>query len=241
MIDGCYTDAEWCRIAETMSGTSRKADVRRCLEDAVRKYADEQLTIERMANAVKEREGWSEIENLTAQLARLMREREHVIAPVWGDDRDLAGLEQARRSDLLQQLDQINRIATENVWQYQSYVVGRANPNRDKLYAEIFGIWTELLGGKLEWSDEGPLVRFFQAALVPVLGEETPKSTSIRTIMKREIARRNATPPEIRRTAASRPKSAKRSSAVKRRARLKFAKSADIANRGPHRSRPAAT
>lgn len=68
---------------------------------------------------------------------------------------------------------------------------------REEYYREIFGVWVDIIGGRLRVSRDtenhklgGPLVRFFQAVAHPVLGNEAPKLESISQIVDREKQRR---------------------------------------------------
>jgi hypothetical protein len=68
---------------------------------------------------------------------------------------------------------------------------GTRNPDREFLYEGLLRLWTDHLGGKLQYSTSkkcpayGPLVRFLTACLRPVLGVDTPTS-GIADIVDRE-------------------------------------------------------
>jgi hypothetical protein len=77
-------------------------------------------------------------------------------------------------------------------------VAGTRDEARDWLYWRILSIWTYCLGGKLKVSNPpkeqgepyGPLVRFFDAAVRPLLGDKTPGRHAIRKIVRQERQRR---------------------------------------------------
>ena len=75
-------------------------------------------------------------------------------------------------------------------------VGGRRDEARRWLYWRVLGIWTDCLGGKLATSTAsgrapyGPLVRFFDAIVRPLLGNEAPGPDAIRGIVKRERQQR---------------------------------------------------
>jgi hypothetical protein len=71
-------------------------------------------------------------------------------------------------------------------------VEGRRDEARKLLYGRVLGIWTDCLGGKLVTSTArgrapyGPLVRFFDAIVRPLLGDKAPSPYAIRSIVKKE-------------------------------------------------------
>jgi hypothetical protein len=75
---------------------------------------------------------------------------------------------------------------------------GTRDPNKKFLYCAVLRIWEEPLGQELRYSiarqkpPYGPLVRFLEAVLRPVLGNETPGPHGFAKIIdrKREIRRR---------------------------------------------------
>jgi hypothetical protein len=75
-------------------------------------------------------------------------------------------------------------------------VEGRRDEANKWLYWRVLGIWTECLGGKLVISTArgrapyGPLVRFFDAIVRPLLGDKAPGPHAIRRIVKQERRRR---------------------------------------------------
>jgi hypothetical protein len=72
---------------------------------------------------------------------------------------------------------------------------GRKNPHREFLYSGVMRVWTDHLGGELRYSNKpgklpyGPLIRFMQACLEPVLGDETPRAGLANTIQRERHAR----------------------------------------------------
>jgi hypothetical protein len=82
---------------------------------------------------------------------------------------------------------------------------GRKNPHREFLYRGVMRVWTDRLGGKLRfWRPfdgglpGGSLIRFLQACLEPVLGDETPEA-GLADIIERERAARARVETEKRR------------------------------------------
>jgi hypothetical protein len=61
-------------------------------------------------------------------------------------------------------------------------------------YRSIFKLWTETYGGKLGWSTNaqvgGPCVRYFNAVVRPVMGDNSPKLSYIKDIIDDEKRRR---------------------------------------------------
>jgi hypothetical protein len=68
------------------------------------------------------------------------------------------------------------------------------NPTRKLLYGRLLDFWTQM-GGRLsrsrtrEGQPGGPLIRFLEAALRPVLGDKTPKPEWLVTMIKAEKKR----------------------------------------------------
>jgi hypothetical protein len=75
-------------------------------------------------------------------------------------------------------------------------VGGRRDEAKKWLYERVLGIWTDYLRGKLATSTArgrapyGPLVRFFDAIVRPLLGDKAPGPYAIRRIVKQERCRR---------------------------------------------------
>jgi hypothetical protein len=73
---------------------------------------------------------------------------------------------------------------------------GNRDVAREWLYERVLGIWTDCLGGKLVTSTArrrvpyGPLVRFFDAIVRPLLGDKAPGPHAIRGIVKQEKRQR---------------------------------------------------
>jgi len=67
--------------------------------------------------------------------------------------------------------------------------------HRELLYGRLIGLWEGPLGGRLGVSTTGPLARFLDAALGPILGlEEAPGLDGIKAILQREKNRRKDYP-----------------------------------------------
>lgn len=70
------------------------------------------------------------------------------------------------------------------------------DPGRDFLFWQIMQVWTDELGGKAGRSysakhgSTGPLIRFMDAVVRPVLGDKTPTAHTLADIIKRHKAPR---------------------------------------------------
>jgi hypothetical protein len=64
----------------------------------------------------------------------------------------------------------------------------RANPHQALLCAAVCNLWMIHLGQELTYSPGGPLPRFFDACLYPVLGFDMPTDRAIRDIIARHKA-----------------------------------------------------
>jgi hypothetical protein len=73
---------------------------------------------------------------------------------------------------------------------------GQRDVAKEWLYWRVLGIWTDCFSGKLVTSTApgrapyGPLVRFFDAIVRPLLGDKAPGPYAIRSIVKQERRRR---------------------------------------------------
>jgi len=62
---------------------------------------------------------------------------------------------------------------------------------RELLYARVIALWECVLGGRFGVSSTGPLARFLDAVLDPILGpEEMPSLDGIKAMLQREKSRR---------------------------------------------------
>jgi hypothetical protein len=130
----------------------------------------------------EERKRWKRLgdaaDKTSAELRQLAAEKGS--AP-WLD-RALAALEEVSRKVEA-------RAAFHFTW---SAFGRRQNPHREFLFGGIMRVWTDRLGGELHFSrpprgglPSGPLVRFLQACLEPVLGDDAP-AEGIADIIERE-------------------------------------------------------
>jgi hypothetical protein len=77
---------------------------------------------------------------------------------------------------------------------------GRSNPYRAFLYDAVLNLWTLRLGQKLRYSTtpkgtpSGPLIRFFEACVKPVLDADTPTVHGIATIIDTRLKPRRLKP-----------------------------------------------
>ena len=91
-------------------------------------------------------------------------------------------------------LQPIRDLAEAHVAGYQSINAGfhGRDPHRQFLYGAVLDLWCRHLGQKLGYTKDGPPVRFFTACVSPILGDDTPTTHGIATIVNREKARRRA-------------------------------------------------
>jgi hypothetical protein len=71
--------------------------------------------------------------------------------------------------------------------------------HREVLYARIIALWESPLGGRFGVSSTGPLARFLDAALDPILGLEMLGLDGIKAVLQREKNRREYAIGEARR------------------------------------------
>lgn len=71
-----------------------------------------------------------------------------------------------------------------------NHVKGRKDQHRERLYEQALSVWVDDLGGKLEYSPKGPIVRFMKAVLKPILGNKSPQPSTIRDAIRKEAERR---------------------------------------------------
>ena len=60
-----------------------------------------------------------------------------------------------------------------------------SDPYRELLYDRIIVLWRDSLGGKLSISEDGPLARFLDAVLAPILAPVTLSRRGIKAILER--------------------------------------------------------
>jgi hypothetical protein len=60
-----------------------------------------------------------------------------------------------------------------------------SDPYRELLYDRVILLWRDSLGGKLSISEDGPLARFLDAVLAPILVPATLSRRGIKAILKR--------------------------------------------------------
>ncbi len=192
MIDGRYTEQEWLNIELTLPRAAGANQARGALEAAAAQYDEDRQTTVRMLNAASKRNQWSDIHRQGEKLLQSINAIGDWLPPVWGDDGqpDFLG----HRAQLVERLSLLLAHAQENVWTYDSQAkrhAGQQDPDRDRLFSCVLKVWTDDLGAELKVSNSsgkttGPLIRFFDAAVSPILGRETPKPNSVRDIVKRE-------------------------------------------------------
>ncbi|WP_316205297.1 hypothetical protein [Bradyrhizobium sp. SZCCHNS3004] len=200
MIDSCYGVEELARIEAVCPQLDELDHVLRTLENAAREYTNQRSTSELMSKAALQREHWKNIARTAQELSSLLDETDCWLPPIWwSPDRsqdDHTALAAARRA-----VEDIVIHARGNADDFDAHSKtsgGRKNPVREKLYSQVLGVWTDLLGGELKVSKDpisaarGPLWRFFQAAVTPIMGDRAPKATSFADIVQRERERRGS-------------------------------------------------
>lgn len=208
MIDGRYTDEEWQAVAAALSQDTPSPDVlslaRQRLERAAARYADNKPLAEQMRGAAKKRDHWQRIHDDVLALKRSINAAERWHAPIWEAD------DPAEKARALRTLDELALHAKVTSAEY-ARGDEHLNP-RERLNVDVLGVWTDLLGRGFGWSISGPAVRFFQAALGPIV-TDAPAPTTVRDILDREKARRLGAPAKKGSTGSDkRAKSKKRSS-----------------------------
>jgi hypothetical protein len=180
------SDAEWQVISQATGSIPPTADVARArLEIGACRQDYSRLPVSRE----KLRAAREEFRRIDALWARLIRSyetayRETSEALLLVDIADAEKLRGQARSRLVG-LDMLAHGHT-----------GRRDAAKEWLYWRVLGIWTDCLDGKLMTSTArrrapyGPLVRFFDAIVRPLLGDQAPGPDAIRSIVKREKRQR---------------------------------------------------
>lgn len=196
MIDGRYTDEEWLAVRGSVDDDGIVDFARDTIEQAAREYLNGASVAERMKNASRARERWADAKSKADALLLAINGLGPWEPGTWDDtgDPDPYG-DRRQLISLIQKFSDHSEFCRSEYEYHAKSFSRQQDPNRERLYAQLFHAWTEDMWRELRWSDDGPLVRFFRAALAPVLSaalEEPPASTSIRTMMEREKARRAA-------------------------------------------------
>ncbi|MGY3233353.1 hypothetical protein ACVMAJ_000243 [Bradyrhizobium sp. USDA 4448] len=201
MRDGRYDEVELERIGAALpcAGAGDLVQVRQVLETAARKYTDQRITAEWMTRAADQRKHWEKIEQTARDLHRLLTATDHWLPPTWWSPNfhdDLDALPAAKLA-----VQNIADHARSNALDFDTHSKangGTRNPSREAYYGEVLAVWTDQLGGELKISKDaadivrGPLWRFFDAAVSPVLGTSAPKPGAFADIVKREKQRRGS-------------------------------------------------
>ncbi|TQF28871.1 hypothetical protein [Bradyrhizobium sp. UNPA324] len=202
MRDGRYDEVELERIGAAFprAGAGDLMQVRQALETAAREYTDQSVTAELMTKAAEQRDHWNKVDQTARELHRLLMATDHGLPPVWWSPDpthdDPAWLATARRF-----ADETAAHARGNAVDFDAHSKangGTRNPSREAYYGQVLAVWTDLLGGELKISKNasdivrGPLWRFFDAAVSPVLGTSAPRPGAVADIVKREKLRRGS-------------------------------------------------
>ena len=197
MIEGRYSTEELVRI-EAVCPQAADPHARRILEEAAREYLRQHSISTLTSQAAQQRARWKKIARKAEELRVLLDEADCWLPPIWwspdrsqDDHKALAAAKQA--------VEGIAVHARGNEGDFDAHSRangGTRNPAREELYSEVLRVWTDVLGRELRVSKDpndvarGPLWRFFQAAVEPIMGESCPKATSFPDIVKRERERR---------------------------------------------------
>jgi len=198
MVDGRYTDAEWQSIVAALPAGAPHDGARVQLQRAAEQFASAQVDRKRMAGSAARRQQWADISERAGELLRLLDKIDHWDAPIWGSDgeRDNSHGERAQAAGMLEEFVRHASTQVDDYKKHAERFSGKKDPDRERLYVEVLRVWTDYLGGELGVSSSrdgryrGPLVRFFDAALLPILGAKRPKPRTIRGIVDREKSRR---------------------------------------------------
>jgi hypothetical protein len=120
---------------------------------------------------------WKRVEKLSAELADAIASATAVLA--------LAPREVERLSPALAKLRDVASMLSADR--------GPLAPPKRSFYEAVLKVWTDR-GGKLGWSTNaqvgGPCVRYFNAVVRPVMGDDSPKLSYIKDIIDDEKRRR---------------------------------------------------
>jgi hypothetical protein len=188
-VDPILYDNEWQAIVEAISPLPPGVDLERArweLEVVKQDFAGFPSV-----HPVVARKRWARIDRLIAELAVEIREVKARVPwsaddPLW-PNRLLAALWPVKQKA---------ELHVEGFTILARAIQGKRDPVRDWLYWRLLAIWTDCLGGELTISVPkyggqpcGPLVRFLIAAVTVVSGK-APNAYTVRTIVRRERARR---------------------------------------------------
>jgi hypothetical protein len=176
-----YTADEWQRIAAACpSGLSAQA--RRALSTAARQFSALGNSHEWLkAFSVREQQRWNEVSKLAAQLrGAIWRATEH----------------HALIDGYVKKLDAgLSKLEKDAKAHGGPRPVVTRNTLLQRYYQAVLCVWTDHLGREIKRSNDGnhesgPLARFFNAAIEPVLGDAAPANGTLKGIFEREKRRR---------------------------------------------------
>jgi hypothetical protein len=182
MIDGSFTEQEWQAIVEATGNDELLEFARKPLERAVLEYSQSHAISLSMKDSVRRRKQWEDVQSIGGEFLQSIKKIEAWDPASWGgtdDDTD----PHRTRERLIKAINDILTQADFCVSEYDSFATGKSAPGRQRLYREVLRIWKEDLGKALTYTPGGPTERFFRSALVPILGDETPKGSSVRDIV----------------------------------------------------------
>ncbi len=180
MIDGRYTDEEWQSIVEASGSDAWIDAAREPLEQSIQQYCNVQSVVFSMKDSVRFRDQWAELRNEAEALLQSVRGVECWDPPSWGGTSDEKSPGRERAIEAIQAIIHQAEFCKD---EYHTYARGQKKPERNELYSGVLEVWADYLGRPLRYSKGGPVERFFRAALLPVLGDETPKGARVRDII----------------------------------------------------------
>lgn len=191
MIDDRYTDEEWRSVVAAFPELAKLHAARDMLEKAAALYLNEQALRQRMARSANKRSQWLEIDKHTRELIAAIDAVDDWDAPVWGEDGEYDP--RGDRAKIVAGLRALSNHARENALTYDGHSqqnAGKKNPAREQLYSRLLHVWTDILRKDLTFSPTGPVVRFFDSVLEPLLGDDKPRASTIGDVIEREERRR---------------------------------------------------
>jgi hypothetical protein len=205
MMGARYTEAQWQAIIEAslLTDLTAAGNLRNRLGSVLAEFGYADVDNQLMRPAGPKARSWEKVAKSAARLAREIRELEARTLPTGFGNVDPAEVEcdNAYFDDLLDRLQSLEKTARQNEARYDEHAAlhgGRKDPTRQFLFENVLSIWADVLGHDLAYSRSGggkpggPLVRFLEAALGPVLRDRLPTAEGFASIIDREDDRRQA-------------------------------------------------
>ena len=200
-----YTEAQWQAVVDASLSTDPEVveDLRSQLGLALAEFGYADIDNQLMRPAGPKAKSWGKIAKSAARLASEIGELEYQTLPTGFGNVDPEEVERdaAYFADLLSRLQGLEVRAKQNEARYIEHASGhggRKDPTRQFLFENVLSIWADTLGNDLAYSRSGggqpggPLIRFLEAALRPVLGDRLQTPEGLASIIDREDERRQA-------------------------------------------------